>query len=65
MKNYSVFHPLYLSFFSKSLYQDVAKNWKGTGLAYLLLLLALAWVPGWSRSITAFPVKSPGKPRPS
>ena len=45
MRHYSLFHPLYLAFYSKSLYKDVAKNWKGTGLAYLLLLLALAWIP--------------------
>jgi hypothetical protein len=45
MKQYSIFHPLVLSFFSKSLYRDVAKHWRGTGLLYLLLVLALVWVP--------------------
>ena len=45
MRRYSIFHPLVLSFFSKSLYQDVAKNWRGTGLLYLLLILALLWIP--------------------
>ncbi len=45
MKRYSIFSPLVLSFFSKNLYQDVGRNWKGTGFAYLLLLLALAWIP--------------------
>src|SRR5688500_8215830 len=45
MKRYSIFHPLVLSFFSKSLYRDVGKNWRGTGLLYLLLVLALVWVP--------------------
>src|SRR6266550_5998622 len=45
MKRYSIFHPLVLSFFSKSLYRDVGKNWRGTGLLYLLLVLALVWIP--------------------
>jgi len=45
MKRYSIFHPLVLSFFSKSLYRDVAKNWRGTGLLYLFLILALMWIP--------------------
>ncbi len=45
MRQYGVFSPLLLSFFSKSLYRDVAKNWKGVGFLYLLLLLALTWIP--------------------
>lgn len=45
MKRYSIFHPLVLSFFSKSLYRDVGQYWRGTGLAYLLLVLALFWIP--------------------
>ena len=45
MKQYGIFHPLLLSFYSKSLYRDVAKNWKGVAFAYLLLLLALTWIP--------------------
>ncbi len=45
MKRYSILHPLVLSFFSQSLYQDVGRNWKGVGFVYLLLLLALSWVP--------------------
>ena len=45
MKRYSIFHPLILSFFSKSLYRDVGKNWRGTGLLYLFLVLALLWIP--------------------
>jgi hypothetical protein len=35
-----------MSFYSKSLYQDVGKNWKGISFVYLLLLLALCWIPG-------------------
>ncbi|MDQ2921260.1 MAG: DUF1189 domain-containing protein [Acidobacteriota bacterium] len=45
MKRYSIFHPLVLSFFSKSLYRDVGKHWRGTGLLYLFLVLALVWIP--------------------
>jgi hypothetical protein len=45
MKRYSIFHPLVLSFFSKSLYRDVGKNWRGAGLLYLLLVIALLWIP--------------------
>jgi hypothetical protein len=45
MKQYGIFHPLLLSFYSKPLYRDVAKNWKGVGFLYLLLLLALTWIP--------------------
>lgn len=46
MQRYSMVHPLYLSFFSKSLYQDVARNWKGLCLTYLFALLALSVIPG-------------------
>lgn len=45
MKRYSTLHPLLLSFFSKSLYRDVCVNWKGVSFIYLLLLLALSWIP--------------------
>ena len=33
-----------LSLFSGPLYQDVARRWKGAGLLYLLLVLALCWM---------------------
>lgn len=45
MKRYSYFHALVLSFFSKALYRDVGRQWRGTGLAYLLLVIALVWIP--------------------
>jgi hypothetical protein len=45
MRRYSIFHPLVLSFFSKSLYRDVGRNWRGTGLLYLLVVLTLVWIP--------------------
>jgi hypothetical protein len=45
MRRYTVIHPLYLSFFSRSLYKDVAKNWRGLCLLYLLSLLTLCLIP--------------------
>jgi len=45
MKRYSFFHAPVLAFFSKSFYQDVGQHWRGTGLAYLLIILALLWIP--------------------
>jgi hypothetical protein len=45
MRRYTIIHPLYMSFFSKSLYRDVAKNWRGLCLLYLLSLLALCLIP--------------------
>ncbi len=34
-----------MSYYSDPLYKDVARNWKGYGLAYLVLLLALCLAP--------------------
>lgn len=45
MKRYSTFSAFAHSFYSKDLYQDVGRNWKGIGFGYLLLLVALAWIP--------------------
>ncbi|MFO0754783.1 MAG: DUF1189 family protein [Thermodesulfovibrionales bacterium] len=45
MKHYSLVHPLYLSLFSRSLYRDVCRNWKGYCCTYLLLLLSLYGIP--------------------
>ncbi|MBL7219920.1 MAG: DUF1189 family protein [Phycisphaerae bacterium] len=44
MKKYSIFHVPVMSFFSKSLYRDVARQWKGVGYGYLLLLLIVCWI---------------------
>ena len=44
MKRYSIFHPLVMSFYSPSLYRDVADHWTGVGFLYLLLLLSLCWI---------------------
>jgi hypothetical protein len=54
MRRYSIFHPLILSFFSKSLYRDVGKNWRGAGLLYLLLVIALLWIPTTIKSHLEF-----------
>jgi hypothetical protein len=45
MRRYSIFHVPPLSFFSKKLYIDVCRNWKGVNFLYLLLLLAVCLVP--------------------
>lgn len=45
MKQYSIFQAIYMSFFSKSLYQDVRKNWQGNAFLYLLLLTAIFIIP--------------------
>lgn len=44
-RRYSIFHPLFMSFFSKDFYQDVGKNWKGFSFVYLLFILFLCWLP--------------------
>jgi hypothetical protein len=45
MRRYSIFHVPALSFFSKNLYIDVCRNWKGVNFLYLLLLLAVCLIP--------------------
>ena len=45
MKRFSLLHPLYMSFYSSELYQDVGRNWKGAGLGYLFLAMALLQLP--------------------
>ncbi len=45
MKRFSIIHVPLLSFFSKPLYRDVGLNWKGVCFGYLLLLLAVCWIP--------------------
>lgn len=38
MRQYNILKALGLAFYSKPLYKDVAQNWRGTGLLYVLLL---------------------------
>lgn len=45
MGRFSIVHPLYMSFYSRPLYRDVAVNWRGTVFVYLFLVLALCWIP--------------------
>jgi len=45
MKKFSIIHIPVLSFFSKELYRDVGLYWKGVNFLYLLLLLAVCWIP--------------------
>jgi hypothetical protein len=45
MKKYHIFETLFLSFYSKALYRNVAEVWRGFGLVYLLLVLAICWLP--------------------
>jgi hypothetical protein len=44
MKRYSIYQIPVLSFFSKNMYRYMASDWKGTGFAYLLLLLIICWI---------------------
>ncbi len=44
-RTFTLFQSLYLSFFSRPLYRDIRRNWKGLGLPYLLLILMIYWVP--------------------
>ncbi|NNL75907.1 MAG: DUF1189 family protein [Desulfobacterales bacterium] len=43
-RRYTIVHPLFMSFYSKSFYRDVAFNWKNYAFLYLLFLLALCSV---------------------
>lgn len=45
MRRYNVFQAPVMTFFSPGFYRDVDQHWKGTGFAYLLLLLTICWVP--------------------
>lgn len=42
---YRFFEATWLSFYSKSLYQDVADNWSGFGLKYLIFIVAISLIP--------------------
>jgi len=44
VRRFSNFQALLLSFYSGDLYDDVANHWKGAGLLYQLILIALATV---------------------
>lgn len=42
---YSYWSALYMSFYSRRLYIDVGKRWRGFGLLYLLLAIAIGAIP--------------------
>ncbi|HMK43820.1 MAG TPA: DUF1189 family protein [Dissulfurispiraceae bacterium] len=46
MKKFGLTDPLYLSFYSKAVYRDVVRYWKGAGLFYLFSLVALCTISG-------------------
>lgn len=45
MKKFSILQAPYMTFFSMAFYRDVARHWKGAGVGYMLLLVALLFVP--------------------
>ncbi|MDX9715638.1 MAG: DUF1189 family protein [Dissulfurispiraceae bacterium] len=45
MKEYSSFHPLYMSFYSPDIYRHTARNGKGFGFVYLVILVAVFLIP--------------------
>lgn len=44
-RRYNILHLPILSFFSKRLYRDVARNWRGANMGYLFLLLSICLIP--------------------
>jgi Protein of unknown function (DUF1189) len=46
VRRYTILHPLFMSFYSRSLYRDVARNWRGLCVLYLVSLVALCAIPG-------------------
>lgn len=53
-KHFRIWQVPPLAFFSRSLYRDVALRWQGVAFGYLLLLLALCWIPGAIRIHRSF-----------
>ncbi len=53
-KSYRIWQVPALAFFSRDLYRDVALRWQGVAFGYLLLLLALCWIPGTIRIHRSF-----------
>lgn len=41
-RRYRIYHPLYMAFYSKDLYRDAARNWKGFAYTYLFFILVLS-----------------------
>lgn len=51
---YSYWQGIYLAFYSSRFYVDVAKRWRGYGVLYLLLVVAIALIPLSARVIVYF-----------
>jgi hypothetical protein len=45
MRKYTIFHAPAMAFFSREFYRDVGMHWQGISFLYLLLLLAICWLP--------------------
>jgi hypothetical protein len=45
MRKFGLLRAMAMSFYSADVYRDVGRNWHGAGLLYLLVLLAICWVP--------------------
>lgn len=45
MTKYRFWQAPFFALFSKDFYRSVGKHWKGAAFTYLLLLLAIAWIP--------------------
>lgn len=44
MSEYNILQAIYMSFYSKRLYRDVAKKWSAKAFLYLLVIIALSWI---------------------
>lgn len=49
IRKYNFIDSLYLSFYSKPFYRDIAGNWKGLCFTYLLFILCILGIPETSR----------------
>jgi len=63
MHHFARLRAIWMAFYSRDLYRSAASQWAGRGLLYLLLLLAIAWLPSairWHAGLTAFAEQSAG-----
>lgn len=44
MQRYNMIQAFFMSFYSRDLYRDVAKNWGGKAFLYLLMLIVVSWI---------------------
>jgi len=57
LRRYGRWSALWASFYSRDLYRQVVTEWKGIGILYLMLLLAICWLPSatrWVRGLQGF-----------